>query len=107
MQTNKQISKQLIAHTHTHKEAAHRTAAPIAIARPSWPLPNTHGPCELLVLVPRQGFGEQIGRVLAGVDIVVVHHASRMEVSAVVVADFDMLRSSLHDACRDMPEGAL
>ena len=80
----------MIAHTQTNR---HRTVAPIAIARPSWPLPNTHGPCELLVLVPRQGLGEQIGRVLAGVDIVVVHHASRVEVSAVVVADFDMLCS--------------
>ena len=59
------------------------------------------------MLLPRQGLGEQIGRVLAVVDTVVVHHTSRVEVSAVVVADVDMLRSSLRDACRDMSEGAL
>ena len=102
---NKQANKQMIAHT--HKQTAHRTVTHRAVAGRSWPLPGTHGPCELLVLVPRQGLGEQMGCVLAGVGIVVVCYASRVEVTAVVVADFDMLRSSLHDACRDMPEGAL
>ena len=66
-----------------------------------------HGSCKLLVLLPRKGLSEQIGWVLAGVDIVVVHHPSRMEVSAVVVANVDMLRPCLRDACHDMSEGAL
>ena len=83
MQTNMQTNKQLIAHT--HKQNRHRTVTPIAIAKRSWPLPDTHGSCKLLVLLPRKGLGEQIGRVLAGVGIVVVHHPSRMEVSAIVV----------------------
>ena len=39
--------------------------------------------------------------------LVVVHHTSYVELSAVAVAAVDMLRSSLRDACRDMSEGAL
>ena len=103
---DKYANKQTTDCTHTQTNR-HRTVTPIAIARRSWPLPDTHGPCKLLVLLPRKGLGEQIGRVLAGVDIVVVHHPLRMEVSAVVVANVDMLRPCLRDACRDMSEGAL
>ena len=52
------------------------------------------------MLLPRRWLGEQICRVLASADGVVVQHTS-----AVVVADADMLRPDLRDACCDMSEG--
>ena len=69
--------------------------------------PYPHRPSEFLMLIPCQCLREDVRRIVGSVDVVVLHNLPLMQVIAIVVAYFNMLRPGLADAGGDMRERAL
>ena len=69
--------------------------------------PYPHRPSEFLMLIPCQCLREDVRRIVGSVDVVVLHNLPLMQVIAIVVAYFNMLRPSLADSSSDMRERAL
>ena len=70
-------------------------------------LPYPHCPSEFLMLIHCQFLCEDVRRIVGSVDVVVLHNLWLMQVMAIVVAYFNVLRSGLADAGGDMRERAL
>ena len=69
--------------------------------------PYPHCPSEFLMLIPCQCLREDVRRIVGSVDVVVLHNLPLMQVIAIVVAYFNMLRPGLADAGGEMRERAL
>ena len=61
-----------------------------------------HGPCELLVLLTWESFGEGVRGVVIGADVVVPDDRSCVKVAAVVIARIGVFRTSLGDLGGDV-----
>ena len=69
--------------------------------------PYPHRPNEFFMLIPCQCLREDVRRIVGSVDVVVLHNLPLMQVIAIEVAYFNMLRPGVADAGGDMRERAL